>query len=95
VLKTVQAALIPTGNLNVETVSVSYNQFTSTVGFAESKNLVPVGFEANPSDEVGNIKPRTWQKVCTWLVFNCVTGGQKRFWRAASVDGWGDQPPID
>lgn len=47
------------------------------------------------SDDHLHEKPRGWQKVCTWLVFSCTTGTQKRAFRAASVDGWGDQPPID
>lgn len=60
--------------------------------------LLPVGPKASdltvkPSDEVANAKPRTWQKVCTWLVFTGATGIYQ--WRAASVDGWSSKAPID
>ena len=61
-----------------------------TIGPAEADVTIN-----DESDEHAHAKPRTWQKVCTWLVFNCVTSGQKRKWRAASVDGYSDQPPID
>lgn len=59
---------------------------------------LPIGPKASdltvkPSDEVANAKPRTWQKVCTWLVFTGATGIYQ--WRAASVDGWSSKAPID
>lgn len=46
-----------------------------------------------PSDEVAHVKPRTWQKVCTWLVFTGTAGTYH--WRAASVDGWSSKAPVD
>lgn len=92
---TVQAALVPSTTLAAETVAGGYSQTTGVTMNSITKGLVPASVTAEPSDEVAKVKPRTWQKVCTWLVFNCVTTNHKRKWRAASVDGWGDQPPID
>lgn len=84
----VQAALLPA------TVAVDATPGISP-GFSlpVATNVTDIALE--PSDEVAKVKPRTWQKVCTWLVFNCVTTNHKRKWRAASVDGYADQPPID
>lgn len=94
----VQAALVPSTTLAAETVAVGYQSTgasTSSSSTTTTKGLVPDSVTAEPSDEVAKAKPRTWQKVCTWLVFNCTTTGEKRKWRAASVDGYSDQPPID
>lgn len=85
---TVQAALIPA------TVSVDGTAGISP-GFNASMASNVTNIAIEPSDEVVKQKPRTWQKVCTWLVFNCETAGETRKWRAASVDGYSDQPPID
>lgn len=84
----VQAALLP-ATVAVDATSGISPGFSSLV----ATNVTNIALE--PSDEVAKVKPRTWQKVCTWLVFSCTTGTQKRSFRAASVDGWGDQPPID
>ena len=45
------------------------------------------------SDLLTHEKPRTWQKVCTWLVFTGTDGVFQ--WRAANVDGWSSQAPLD
>jgi len=92
---TVQAALVPSTTLAVETVAGGYSSTVGATSSTTTKGLVPDSVTAEPSDEVAKAKPRTWQKVCTWLVFNCTTTGEKRKWRAASVDGYSDQPPID
>lgn len=92
---TVQAALVPSTTLAAETVAVGYSSSVGSSSTTTTKGLVPDSVTAEPSDEVAKAKPRTWQKVCTWLVFNCTTTGEKRKWRAASVDGYSDQPPID
>lgn len=84
----VQAALLP-ATVAVDTTPGISPGFT----FPLATNVANIALE--PSDEVAKVKPRTWQKVCTWLVFNCVTTNHKRKWRAASVDGFSDQPPID
>lgn len=88
----IEAALFP------DAVSIAPQELIYGVVIQET--ALPIGpkvsaLNVKPSDEVANAKPRTWQKVCTWLVFSCTTGTQKRAFRAASVDGWGDQPPID
>ena len=92
---TVQAALVPSTTVQAKTVSGGFSNTIGSTITTTTKGLVPDSVTAQPSDEVAKVKPRTWQKVCTWLVFNCVTSGQKRKWRAASVDGYADQPPID
>lgn len=84
----VQAALLP-ATVAVDTTPGISPGFTLPL----ATNVANIALE--PSDEVAKVKPRTWQKVCTWLVFNCVTTNHKRKWRAASVDGFSDQPPID
>lgn len=83
---TVQAALIPA------TVSVDGTAGISP-GFNApmASNVTNIAIE--PSDEVVKQKPRTWQKVCTWLVFTGTDGIYH--WRAASVDGWSSKAPID
>ena len=92
---TIQAALVPSTTVTAETVAGDYSSTLGLTSNTLTKGLVPDTITAETSDEVSKAKPRTWQKVCTWLVFTCVTSGQKRKWRAASVDGYSDQPPID
>lgn len=92
---TVQAALVPSTTVQAQTIAGTYSGTVGANSTTTTKGLVPDSVTAEPSDEVAKAKPRTWQKVCTWLVFNCTTTGEKRKWRAASVDGYSDQPPID
>lgn len=84
---TLNGALVPT--------TVSLEQYAQSTGSINDYGLTVTGVTPAGSDDHLHEKPRGWQKVCTWLVFSCTTGTQKRAFRAASVDGWGDQPPID
>lgn len=68
---------------------------TALTGSASLSSTVITPTISPLSDEAAHTQPRTFQKVVTWLVFNCVTSGQTRGWRASSVDGWSDQPPLD
>lgn len=90
---TVQAALVPSTTLAAETVAGGYSNMPGSTINTLTKGLVPDSVTAEPSDEVAKIKPRTWQKVCTWLVFTGTAGTYH--WRAASVDGWSSKAPID
>lgn len=90
---TVQAALVPSTTLAAQTVSGGYSSTADTTINTLTKGLVPDSVTAEPSDEVAKVKPRTWQKVCTWLVFTGTAGTYQ--WRAASVDGWSSKAPID
>ena len=82
----VQAALLP-ATVAVDATSGLSPGFSSLV----ATNVTNIALE--PSDEVAKVKPRTWQKVCTWLVFTGTAGTYH--WRAASVDGWSSKAPID
>lgn len=94
---TVSAGVIDTMT-NLYTRPMTLNgALVPTAASVSSSNYGPhiTAVTAAGSDDHLHEKPRGWQKVCTWLVFTCTTGSQKRAFRAASVDGWGDQPPID
>ena len=82
----VQAALLP-ATVAVDATSGISPGFSLPV----ATNVTDIALE--PSDEVAKVKPRTWQKVCTWLVFTGTAGIYH--WRAASVDGWSSKAPID
>lgn len=86
-LMTLNGALVPT--------TVEVKKTAEDAGSIGVYDLSVTGVTPSGSDDHLHEKPRGWQKVCTWLVFSCTTGTQKRAFRAASVDGWGDQPPID
>lgn len=90
---TVQAALVPSTTLAAETVAGGYSNTVGSTINTLTKGLVPDSVTAEPSDEVAKVKPRTWQKVSTWLVFTGTAGTYQ--WRAASVDGWSSKAPID
>lgn len=60
---------------------------TTALGVKVSETLT------DKSDDAGHVKPRGWQKVCTWLVFTGATA--EYHWRAANVDGWSSKAPID
>lgn len=90
---TVQAALVPSTTVQAQTVAGGYSSTVGAKNTTTTKGLVPDSVTAEPSDEVAKAKPRTWQKVCTWLVFTGTAGTYQ--WRAASVDGWSSKAPID
>lgn len=75
--QTLNGAMIPTA------ASVTSSDFGPNV-----TAVTPSG-----SDDHLHEKPRTWQKVSTWLVFTGTAGTYQ--WRAASVDGWSSKAPID
>lgn len=75
--QTLNGAMIPTA------ASVTSSDFGPNV-----TAVTPSG-----SDDHLHEKPRTWQKVSTWLVFTGTAGTYH--WRAASVDGWSSKAPID
>lgn len=97
--------IIHSGSFNgSNSIALTHQSTMPGLGSSKSQNFVGGVYDVGvvvsetlteKSDDAAHAKPRTWQKVCTWLVFNCVTSGQKRKWRAASVDGYSDQPPID
>lgn len=89
----VDAAILPSEALTVETVTGTASG-SGTLNTATTKGVVPASFSASISDEKAHVKPRTWQKVVTWFVFLGEDGAEYE-WRAASVDGWSDQPPLD
>ena len=75
--QTLNGAMIPTA------ASVTSSDFGPNV-----TAVTPSGSDAHLHE-----KPRTWQKVSTWLVFAGTAGTYH--WRAASVDGWSSKAPID
>lgn len=85
----IDAALVPNN------VSIALQELPSGGIILGSLSIGPKvsALNVKPSDEVANAKPRTWQKVCTWLVFTGTAGTYQ--WRAASVDGWSSKAPID
>lgn len=85
----VAAALYPTSVKTGLGVVNTSGTLMSPLGWS----ALAEAFEVGVSDEIKKAKPRTWQKVCTWLVFTGTAGTYQ--WRAASVDGWSSKAPID
>lgn len=81
---TLNGALVPT--------TVALEQYAQSTGLNDY-GLTVTGVSPSGSDDHLHEKPRTWQKVSTWLVFTATTGTYQ--WRAASVDGWSSKAPID
>ena len=90
---TVDAAILPSETLTVDTVTGTAAGSSHLNTFL-TKGIVPASFSASVSDEKAHEKPRTWQKVCTWLKF-VGADGTEYDWRASLVAGWSDQAPLD